>query len=461
MTLERKPFSAIALLKKEAADNTGDEKGKKTEVEELEDEVRELTEEIAQLNDKIAKAKKKKEDGEDNDDEMKSLIGLMETKSAKYVEVAGKHAAEITKKFVEARSQMDKANDRIKHLEDLYAKSGGTTTGKSGIDSDGVKNFFVALKKDGQITGAASYGEVKALNTLQGVDGGYLCPPEFAQEILKKVTEISQLRGVARVRTINAKELKIPKRNKLLRAYWTKELAQMARDQSEYGQLTLTPHKLTAVSSASREALADSSFDLASEILADIAEAFAYTEGKSFVNGLGDAEEQPYGFLQDTQVPVYVAATSPALTAQDITNTQVGSFGWKDLVWLTGQLKNEYARNAMFAINRTTLATIMMMTDNYGRPIWQSGLAAGRPDTIAGHPYIILPDMPQIGVNTTPVVFADFQRFYAITDREGVEIVIDPLTRADFGEVRYIATKRVGGSVTMSEAGILLKTKSA
>ncbi len=49
----------------------------------------------------------------------------------------------------------------------------------------------------------------KYLRTDVGDQGGFLCPPEYATEILKRITEISPIRAVARVRTITRESLMI------------------------------------------------------------------------------------------------------------------------------------------------------------------------------------------------------------------------------------------------------------
>lgn len=441
--MAKKPFN---LLFK----SCDDDKSKKDEAEiaELEQQIADAEAEIAQLQDELAKAKKKSDDNAD--DEVKSITEKLLAKTTEYSQKFAKQIADSQRKFLEAQKGMSEANDRIKHLEGLFEKNAAATEEKKGIKSEAVKSFFDAARKYSQKQSLTAE-ETKALNTLNGPDGGFLCPPEFSNELIKAVVELSDIRAVARVRTISGKELIIPKRIKCLKAYWTKELSEMEKDQSQYGLMSLTPQKLTVRTGISTEMLEDSEFDMAAEILSDASEAFALAEGQAFVSGKGDAEQQPQGFVSDKRTPVYQSTDSDAAS---------GSFGWKDLVKLTGMLKNAYARNAVFGMNRKTLSVLMTMTDDMGRPIWQANLREGRPNTIAGLPYIIIPDMPDIGANACPVVLADWARFYTIVDRTGVSMVIDPYTKAAFGVVEYTMAKRVTGAVVLPEAGILLKCKA-
>lgn len=444
--MAKKPFN---LLFKSCDDDTKSKKDD-ADIAELEQEIRDAEAEIAELQEELAKAKKKKADEGADDEEVKSITAKLLAKSTEYTQKFAKQVSETQRKFLEAQKGMSEANDRIKHLEGLFEKNAAAADEQKGLKSEAVKSFFDAARKVSQKQ-TLTADETKALNTLNGPDGGFLCPPEFSNELIKAVIELSDIRAVARVRTISGKELVIPKRIKCLKAYWTKELQEMEKDQSQYGLMSLTPQKLTVRTGISTEMLEDSEFDMAAEILADASEAFALAEGNAFVSGKGDAEQQPQGFISDKRTPVYQSTDADAAS---------GSFSWKDLVKLTGMLKNAYARNAVFGLNRKTLAELMTMTDDMGRPIWQSNLREGRPSTIAGLPYIVIPDMPDMGANATPVVLADWARFYTIVDRTGVSMVIDPYTKAAFGVVEYTMAKRVTGAVVLPEAGILLKCKA-
>lgn len=432
-------------MKKKAAED-------EAEVAKLEEEIREAEAEIAELQDELAKAKKKKSDNPDDSDadkEEKAAMSKLLTKATEYSQKYAKQVSETHRKFLESQKSMLEANNRIKHLETIMEK-GVAGKEEKGLNSEEVKAYFDIARKT-SLKQALTADESKALNTLKGPEGGFLCPPEFSNELIKAIEEISDIRAVARVRRVSGKELIIPKRIKALRAYWTKELDEMRKEQAEYGLQRLIPQKLTVATGISVEMLADAAFDMAAEILSDASEAFALAEGRAFVHGLGDAEQQPQGFANDSRVPVFVANSEEA---------KAGSFGWKDLVAMTGMLKNVYARNAVFGMNRKTLAMIMTMTDDTGRPIWQANLKEGRPNTIAGLPYIVIPDMPDVGAGAKPIVLADFARFYTIVDRTGVEMMIDPYTQARFGVVEYTMYKRVAGDVILPEAGILLQCKA-
>jgi HK97 family phage major capsid protein len=60
--------------------------------------------------------------------------------------------------------------------------------------------------------------------------------------------------------------------------------------------------------------------------------------------------------------------------------------------------------------------------------------------------------MPNVGAGAYPVAFGDFRRGYMIVDRLQLAILRDPFTQATTGTIRYVARRRVGGQVIISES---------
>ena len=72
-----------------------------------------------------------------------------------------------------------------------------------------------------------------------------------------------------------------------------------------------------------------------------------------------------------------------------------------------------------------------------------------------GYPVLIAEDMPDIGADTTPIAFGDFEAGYTIADRSDLRILRDPFSAKP--HVLFYATKRVGGAVSDFGAIKLLK----
>jgi len=226
-----------------------------------------------------------------------------------------------------------------------------------------------------------SEAELKFLRTDVDPDGGFLVPVEQDLAVsIKKITEISNVRAVAKVRTLNAKTLRLSTRSTLLSGGWAGEAEEGVDSNSTYGREELTAKKLQVSSAITVEELQDATPNMISEINSDVVERFAQLEGLAFVNG--DSNKKPEGFMINEDIP-------------SIDSGQATTFDFDNLIDLTGELKKGY--DPIYAFNRQTLAFIRKLKDDAGNYIWRQGnLGAGIPNAINGDPYIILQDMPSI-----------------------------------------------------------------
>lgn len=287
--------------------------------------------------------------------------------------------------------------------------------------------------------------DTKSLRMDSSTEGGYLVPSEMANEIIKNITEVSNIRALARVRTVGLKTLQVPTRTSIPTAGWEGELEANDQSKSNYGNETLTCHRLGVEVLISLDLLGDAGFDMESEINSDVAEAFAYKEGNAFV--LGTGVKQPEGF-----------AAKASLQAGARETAGTGAISGDDILSLLGDLKVGY--NPILGFNRSTLATLRKLkgtsNDHY---LWQMGLGPSQPATLGGMPYVLIQDMQNVASGNYPVVFADFRQGYMITDRTGVAVVRDPYTRAKYAQVVFNFMRWTHGQVVKDEAFKLLKIK--
>ena len=105
-------------------------------------------------------------------------------------------------------------------------------------------------------------------------------------------------------------------------------------------------------------------------------------------------------------------------------------------------------------MNRSTFAKILQIEDGAGQKVFHVGLnlVSGAPSTIAGYGYVLAKDFADVGAGTKPIAFGDFSRAYTLVDRVNMSIMRDQFTQATSGNVRYIARRRVGGTVVLPEA---------
>jgi HK97 family phage major capsid protein len=114
-------------------------------------------------------------------------------------------------------------------------------------------------------------------------------------------------------------------------------------------------------------------------------------------------------------------------------------------------------RNGYFVMNTSTLNAIRKFKSTTNEYLFQAGIGGVAPSMIAGKPYILAEDMPDIASNAFPVAYGDFRTGYYIVDNVNLTFLEDKMSQAIDGLNRYIAIKRVGGKVVQSE--VLKKIK--
>ena len=296
---------------------------------------------------------------------------------------------------------------------------------------------------------ALTDAEKKALTVSNDSTGGYLAPPEYVRELIKTVTEISPIRSIARVRSTGQRSIQVPKRTGTFAAQWVAESGTRSETTGyQVGLEEIPAHEYYALVDISEQDLEDSVFDLEAEMQSEFSTQFAKAEGTAFVSG--NAVGKPEGFMTNSDVSEVVSGNGTALLADG-------------LLTLVHSIKSEYASNATFVLNRSTLSAIRKLKDTAGQYVFQAGmsLVSGVPNTILGYPYVEATDMPSVGANAFPVAFGDFSKAYMIVDRVALAVLRDPFTQATTGNDRYIARRRVGGQVVQAEAINKLKISAS
>lgn len=349
--------------------------------------------------------------------------------------------AENTKKWHDAEEKALEMKQRIEDLENqlINGKAGNSVDYRN---SDEYKTLQTIVK-----TGDMSQIEGKALlRTDSESAGGVLVMGEMASEIIKPITELSPVRQYARVMTIGSKNITLPARKTLLDATWEGEAEEDSDSVSSYGSETVTPYRLSVTVPITMDMLMDSEFDMETEIMADANERFAQKEGAAFVSGTG--VKMPMGFLTD-----------PTIVADAYDSESVGTVTADDVLMLLGELKTGY--NEVLTFNRRTLAHLRTLKSTDGSYLWQPGLNGAAVNNLAGVPYFVASDMPDIANNAYPIAVADFRRGYRIVDRTALSIVRDEYTQKKKAIVEFTIHRWLTGQPVLREAFKLLKVIAA
>ena len=310
------------------------------------------------------------------------------------------------------------------------------------------KSAFVNYIRKG-VEADLSYLEKKALSVGTDGDGGYLVTPQMSQDLSKYIFESSPMRQISKVTQISSESLDVIEDDDEAEANWAASETASVSDTNTptIGKIGIDAHELVAQPKATQKLIDDASMDVEAWLTEKLIDVFSRKENTAFVNGSGSG--QPKGILQ------YTAGTGDGEIEQ-IDSGSDATVTSDSLIKLFYSLKDDYANNATFLMNRATVQAVRLLkestTDQY---LWQPGLAAGTPDTLLGAPVKMASDMPAPGNDSLSVAVGDFKRAYQIVDRTGIRILRDPYTDKPY--VKFYTTKRVGGGVVNFDAIKILK----
>ena len=294
--------------------------------------------------------------------------------------------------------------------------------------------------------------EGKAMSSSVSAEGGYLIDPQTADTIKSVLRSNASVRAIANVVTVDAASFDVLIDHTEMGAGWASESGAAAEtDTPQIDRITIPLHELSAMPKATQRLLDDSAFDIEGWLAGRIAAKFARSEAASFVSG--DGVDKPKGFLSYPKVDNDVWAWGNI--GYVVTGASGSIVDGDPVIELVYALGAEYRAGASFVMNSKTAGTIRKLKDADGRFLWSDGLAAGEPARLMGYPVLIAEDMPDIGADTTPIAFGDFEAGYTIADRSDLRILRDPFSAKP--HVLFYATKRVGGAVSDFGAIKLLK----
>lgn len=292
--------------------------------------------------------------------------------------------------------------------------------------------------------------EVKTMYTGSAPDGGYLVPPDMTGRIVKRLYETSPMRQNSSVVSIGTDALEgLRDLDEAASGGWVLETdTRSATNTPQFGAWRLEVHEHYAYPFVTQKMLDDGNINVEAWLSAKIADKMARTQNSAFVNGSGI--RQPKGFTQ------YTVATeddaSRSTTALQYTKTGVnGAFAASNpgdiLYSVIYQMNPAYLNSSAWYTKREVIALVRKMKGaaDY-QYLWQPGLQAGQPASLAGYPIVMLEDMPALSTNGLSLAFGNMSETYTIVERQGLRTLRNPY--ATVGSVGFYTTARVGGGVT-------------
>lgn len=288
--------------------------------------------------------------------------------------------------------------------------------------------------------------EKKYLRTDNSVNGGFLVHENYSNSILQAIIEVSPVRQVATVQpTNNMKSYVYTKESGFPVVYWVGEGQNNTASDPSFATEEIFLKKMAARVEITREMLDDSAFDIKSIITSQIVRQIGKAEGTGFINGTG--VNDPEGLMVNSLIGFTAAGYASNLGAGEA------------LLRVQGDIPNPSAYNLAFMFNRKTLhqgiRTLRGTTnDAY---LFQPSINGTTPNLVAGLPYYLAQDMPDIAANSFPIICGDFKEGYVIADNNNLRIIEDQYTLIGSDRLIYHVFKRTGGKVVRPE--VLKKIK--
>lgn len=375
---------------------------------------------------------------------MKKLIELRQLKATKVAEMRSmldKAEQENRSMTPEEKTQFDTIKADIEQLN-TDITSYETLANEERSLADKGKPVDKKLTNE-ELRNYIRTGEARSLSTGVPADGGYTVIPELDKEIMRQLSDESEMRAICTVKKIGSNEYK-----KLVSVggavvnHGEEGTARTETATLKLEEVSIKLYPIYAYPKTTQEILDFSDLDVLSWLTDEIKDTFVETEELDLISGNGTKRAK--GFLAYPQA-VKADKDRPFGTLEKMTITAITA---DDLIDLLFKLKKKYRKNAVWVMNSNTAATLQKLKNGNGDYIWRDGLKAGDPDMLLGKPVHYLENMNDTGA---VVAVGDFKRGYYIVDHEtGVRTCPDNITEPGFYKVH--TDKYLGGGLVDSNA---------
>jgi HK97 family phage major capsid protein len=356
--------------------------------------------------------------------------------------------------FVKRNDQKVKALEKdvidiLKKANRLNAGSGSTSSSDFYESKASLADFI------------RSRGEVKAMTSGSGPDGGWSVYPALADGIGTIVRNNSALRNLVNFVEIDTGD----SYEELVSATpvgasWVGETQARPGTAAPELKKVVTPlHELYAMPTLSQRLADDSGTNMVDFLVNECALSFAESEEEALFNGEGVVS--PLGLNNITTAATADSSRTWGQIEHVVTGVSGGfpatANGPLDPVKkLFYRLKAGYRKNASWVCNSETALELSKLKDADGRYLWdESGAAQGAPPTLLGRPVIICETCPSIAADSKSLWFGDFAQGLRAIERPGNKLLLDPFT--DKPNLRVYVYRRVGLQLRDSNAIKCLK----
>lgn len=279
-----------------------------------------------------------------------------------------------------------------------------------------------------------------------GTEGGYLVPTTFRQKIVEKILAYGGFAAVVdNFNTTNGGPVTwVTMDDTANQGEITPENSQFQGGADlVFGEAQLGAYKYTSTGAGndplrvSVELLQDSAFNIEALVTRAMGTRIARKQAQHWITGTGVG--QPLGVV------------APSVTA-DVVLDAADTITYAQLLEMEELLDPGYEANARWVMSKKTWTAVKALVDGAQRPLIlpqaQSGIAGRPPKELLGYPVTIDQGMPDYTVaNAKFAILGDTIEAYVIRRVSNMAVVVNPYTRANFGQVEFTAWERADGTI--------------
>ena len=318
---------------------------------------------------------------------------------------------------------------RSKFSETLKATVAAPAVHTNRISSqpkDSVREWFRTGFRSERATSLAMTTAASA-NTAMGTDATM---PVLSNEFVKALDQESVMRNLSTVEVRGA-DTDVAIISGRLTASLISEGATYSKQDMDTTKVSFTSYKSGVYTDITEEALQDTVWDLAGNVVQEHGRAHGRLWEGYFATGTGSS--QPKGVFAESWATSHTTAATSLPTVDD-------------LVSAAYKLNPAYMSSAVWLMNQATWGNIVK-TAASGKYVLngETGniLRDGAVALFLGKPVYISEFAPTAATaNTVSVLFGDFKRGYRIIDRSTVNFTVDDMSQRSSGLIRYSSRMR-------------------
>ena len=283
-------------------------------------------------------------------------------------------------------------------------------------------------------------------NNLDLGNNGAVVPQTIANKIIEKVKEICPIYSLSEIYNVKG-DLVIPYYGEnsgedITCAYAT-EFTDLTSTAGKFTSINLSSYLAGAITKISKSLINKSDFDLTNFVINNMSSAIAEFIEKELLNGTGINSCQ--GILTGTTNIVETSAS--------------GKISADDLIDLQESVIDNYQKNAVFIMNRSTRKAIRKLKDNDGNYLLNRDFTSAWGYTLLGKPVYTSDNMPEIEAGEKVVIYGDMTGLSVKLTKDVERQVLQELYAAQhaLGVVGWV---EIDGKVTDQQKLAVLQMKS-